>query len=424
MRDTVDLALKNASTYNEFIGILKNKSIRTVYQPIVGLDDGDILGYEALSRGPRDSFFESPANLFDAAEKFNRLWEVEMLCRTKALENANRLPQGKLLFINVNPEMIKDRKFKKGSTKEYISKFGMNPSSIIFEITEKTAISDYKSFRKTIDNYISQGYKIAIDDTGAGYSGLRMLAETHPQYIKIDMELVRDIDKDIIKQELMKTFYSFAKITNMRLIAEGIETINELNTLIDIGVDYGQGYFLQRPGENFSGISQSVKEIIVSRNMMKDFAMISLNEIKIGEIARIDKILQRHSSIGEVYEILQNDYNLQGIVICNQREPVGLMMKPKLKLEIALRLKKEDFLKENVEEIMENNPLILDYAVSVKEACRKVISRREENIYDYCIVTKEQNYYGVVPVGTLLNFINESKETNRHSKEDPNTLLI
>ncbi len=113
----MNLVLKNGSRYNELIDILKNKSIRTVYQPIVGLNDGHILGYEALSRGPRDSFFESPANLFDTAEKFNQLWEVELLCRTKALENASGLPKGKLLFINVNPEMIKDRKFKKGSTK-------------------------------------------------------------------------------------------------------------------------------------------------------------------------------------------------------------------------------------------------------------------------------------------------------------------
>lgn len=266
----MNLVLRRNSNYNEFIDILKNKSIRTVYQPIVGLDDGHILGYEALSRGPRDSFFESPTALFDTAEKFNRLWEVEMLCRTKALENARRLPKGKLLFINVNPEMIKDRKFKKGSTKEYISRFGINPSSIIFEITEKTAVTDYKIFRKTIDNYISQGYKIAIDDTGAGYSGLRLLAETHPQYIKIDMALIRDIDKERIKQELMKTFCSFAKITNMRLIAEGIETIGELNTLIDIGVQYGQGYFLQRPGNEFTSIDQSVKERIILRNQAKD----------------------------------------------------------------------------------------------------------------------------------------------------------
>ena len=404
------MAAKNICNYNELIQILKNKSIRTVYQPIVRLDDGHILGYEALSRGPRDSFFESPGNLFDAAEHFNRLWELELLCRTKALENARELPPGKLLFINVNPEIIKDRKFKKGSTKECISKFGMNPSNIIFEITEKTAVSDYKSFRKTIDNYISQGYKIAIDDTGAGYSGLRLLTETRPQYIKIDMSLVRDIDKESIKQELMKTFYSFAKITNMQLIAEGIETVNELNTLIDIGVQYGQGYFFQRPAAEFTSISQQVKEKIISRHQLKIKTETFLYEMKIGEIARIDKTIETTSSIGQVNEALQNIQNLQGLVVCDQTQPVGLIMKSKLDLEISLRSKSEEFLKESIVKIMEKNPLILDYSTSVQEACRKATARSDSNIYDYLIVIQNNKYYGIVSVRKLLTVLNDRKE--------------
>ncbi len=406
----MSMAAKNICNYNELIQILKNKSIRTVYQPIVRLDDGHILGYEALSRGPRDSFFESPGNLFDAAEHFNRLWELELLCRTKALENARELPPGKLLFINVNPEIIKDRKFKKGSTKECISKFGMNPSNIIFEITEKTAVSDYKSFRKTIDNYISQGYKIAIDDTGAGYSGLRLLTETRPQYIKIDMSLVRDIDKESIKQELMKTFYSFAKITNMQLIAEGIETVNELNTLIDIGVQYGQGYFFQRPAAEFTSISQQVKEKIISRHQLKIKTETFLYEMKIGEIARIDKTIETTSSIGQVNEALQNIQNLQGLVVCDQTQPVGLIMKSKLDLEISLRSKSEEFLKESIVKIMEKNPLILDYSTSVQEACRKATARSDSNIYDYLIVIQNNKYYGIVSVRKLLTVLNDRKE--------------
>jgi EAL domain-containing protein (putative c-di-GMP-specific phosphodiesterase class I)/CBS domain-containing protein len=406
----VNIPVGNISDYNELIQILKNKSIRTVYQPIVSLDDGHVLGYEALSRGPCDSFFESPGNLFHVAEHFNRLWELELLCRTKALENARELPTGKLLFINVNPEVIKDRKFKKGSTKDYISKFGMNPSNIIFEITEKTAVSDYKSFRKTIDNYISQGYKIAIDDTGAGYSGLRLLTETRPQYIKIDMALVRDIDKESIKQELMKTFYSFAKITNMQLIAEGIETINELNTLIDIGVQYGQGYFLQRPVAEFTPITQQVKEKIISRYRLKVKTETDLYEMKIGEIARIDKAIETTSSIGQVNENLQNSQNLQGLVVCNQTQPVGLIMKSKLDMEIALRSKSDGFLKEDIGKIMEKNPLILDYFTSLQEACRKVAARSDGNIYDYLIVTKNNEYYGIVSVRRLLTALNDRIE--------------
>lgn len=392
---------KNKSLFEALINTLRNKSIRTVYQPIVSLKNGQVLGYEALSRGPQNSCLESPANLFHAAEKFNRLWEVELLCRMKALENAKNLPEGKLLFINVNPEMIKDRKFKKGSTKEYIAKYGINPTSIIFEITERTAVNDFKSFRKTIDNYISQGYKIAIDDTGAGYSGLRLLAETHPQYIKIDMELVRDIDKDMIKQELMKTFQAFAQITNMKLIAEGIETIDELHTLIDIGIHYGQGYFIQRPEEDFVAIAPDLCDLIIRRNrMLCDNSQIDCNRMKIGEIARQDRTLDVKASIDEAYRMLHNHYNLQGLVICRHEVPVGLIMKWKLYLEKA---KQDKFFEQDLQKVMENNPLILDYDTSIKETCKKAIARREENIYDYIIITKDEKYYGVVPVGTLLN---------------------
>lgn len=405
----MSLIMKKMSIYDELIHTLKHKSIRTVYQPIISLADGEVLGYEALSRGPRNSHLESPANLFDVADKCNRLWEVELLCRTKALENARELPPGKLLFINVNPEMIKDRKFKKGSTKEYISKFGINPTSIIFEITEKTAVSDYKSFRRTIDNYISQGYKIAIDDTGAGYSGLRLLAETHPQYIKIDMELIRDIDKDMIKQELMKTFYSFAKITNMKLIAEGIETKEELKTLIDIGVHYGQGFFLERPTEAFTFINPNIRQFIMDRNCLIENKDTGLDMIKIGDIARQDEIIEMNSLIGEAYRMLDENYNLHGLVVCDQKVPVGLVMKAKLSLEIAQNLRKDKFFKQEVTTIMEKNPLILEYTMSLKEACRQVVARREENLYDYVIVTREEKYYGVLPVGILLSVLSEKQ---------------
>jgi EAL domain-containing protein (putative c-di-GMP-specific phosphodiesterase class I) len=152
-----------------------------------------------------------------------------------------------MLFINVDPNIINDDRFKKGATLEMLAAQDFDLGNIIFEITEKNSIDDYKNFRKVLDHYTSQGYKIAIDDTGAGYSGLRLLAETRPQFIKIDMDLVRDIDKDALKQALMKAFYEFSVVMNMKIIVEGIETLDELNALIQIGIPYGQGYLLQRP---------------------------------------------------------------------------------------------------------------------------------------------------------------------------------
>lgn len=208
--------------------ILRKEEILTVFQPIVELKNGNIIGYEGLSRGPVNSPLHTPDKLFKAAEVNHMLWDLELLCRVKAIERARNIDRDKFLFINVDPHIFKDEKFKKGFTKEFLAKHNMSPETIIFEITEKNCIEDYKTFNAALNNYTEQGYKIAIDDTGSGYSGLKMLSETKPQYIKIDMDLIRDIDKDFFKQELIKSFVTLSEVTMMKLIAEGIETKEEI----------------------------------------------------------------------------------------------------------------------------------------------------------------------------------------------------
>jgi EAL domain-containing protein (putative c-di-GMP-specific phosphodiesterase class I) len=261
-------------TYNQLEKILTTKAVHAVFQPILSLLDGEIFGYEALSRGPRGSLLEKPDDLFSAAEQFNKVWELEFLCRSKAFARANGLPKDKMLFINVDPNIIKDPRFQKGVTLDMLAYYKIDASSIVFEITEKNSIEDYKSFRKVLDHYTSQGYEIAIDDMGSGYSGLKLLAETRPQFIKIDMDLVRNIDKDGLKQALLKAFNEFSAVANMKMIAEGIETIDELQTLIAIGIPYGQGYLLQRPIDQFLDSSPEVKAAILSKNHQKKQAVL------------------------------------------------------------------------------------------------------------------------------------------------------
>lgn len=250
----------------ELAKIIVERQIVTVFQPIVNLGSGEIIGYEALSRGPKESPLHQPNNLFKAAEIYDRIWELESLCRIKALEAASKINQKTLLFINVDPMIFKDEKFKKGFTKELLVQNQICSDSIVFEITEKTAIEDYKSFKRALDNYVNQGYKIAIDDTGAGYSGLKTLSEIKPHFIKIDMDLVRNIDTDFFKQAIMETFVLLSKATNMKLIAEGIETKDELIKLMELGVYAGQGFFISKPNEDFLNLPKEVYELIKELN--------------------------------------------------------------------------------------------------------------------------------------------------------------
>ncbi|HEY3423492.1 MAG TPA: GGDEF domain-containing protein [Negativicutes bacterium] len=420
--------LYETAAFNELRNTLENKMIKTVFQPIVALSTGSIIGYEALSRGPQGNL-ESPDALFRAAEKFNKVWELEFLCRDKALEAARKLPADTMLFINVDPKIINDVRFQRGMTREILDKYQMDASNIIFEITEKTAVDDYKNFRKVLDHYTSQGYKIAIDDTGSGYSGLKLMAETRPQFIKIDMDLVRDIDKDALKQALMKAFQEFSVVTNMKIIAEGIETIDELNTLISIGIPYGQGYFLQRPASEFLEIAASVIEVIVARNVQKkQEAFHTPLTIPIGELARQDTAFPANATGSEVIEYFHENPNIMGIPIIKNSKPIGLLMKNKFLAHLATQYGVSIYMNRPVNLIMDLQPLVVDYQTPLEQVSKFAISREEDSLYDYILVTKDSKYFGITTVKQLLEKttqleINRAKHSNPLSGLPGNVLV-
>lgn len=388
---------------HELMKIIENADITTVYQPIVSLIDGSIIGYEALSRGPENSSLQSPDKLFSAAMLHNRTWDLELLCRTKAIERALNIPKDKFLFINVDPHIFKDEKFKRGFTKEFLAQHNMSPEVIIFEITEKTSIEDYKNFRAVLSNYVEQGYKIAIDDTGSGYSGLKMLTEIKPHYIKIDMDLIRNINKDTFKQSLIECFVRLSEITNMKLIAEGIETEEELKTLINLGVCAGQGYFINRPAGAFLDIPNHIKDIILACNVTRNNKFASCSNNYIGEIACLDKSFNINTPCKIIKEYLDSK-DITGACIVNDEFPVGLIMKHSLDSALATQYGVAIFTRRPVSLVMDVSPMIMDYYTPVNEVSRKAMERKTDNIYDYIIVTKNCKYYGMVTIKELLNY--------------------
>lgn len=405
--------------YSELEQVIATKNIRTVFQPIVSLINGSIVGYEALSRGPQGSELERPNKLFPAAEKFNKVWEVEYLCRVKALDKAKNMMPDKMLFINVDPNIINDQRFQKGLTKEMLAEYQIDATNIIFEITEKTSISDYTNFRRVLENYISQGYKIALDDTGAGYSGLKLLAETRPQFVKIDMDLVRDIDKDALKQALMKAFYDFSLVTNMKIIAEGIETIDELNTLISIGIPFGQGYLLQRPASEFLELQPHLKDLIAIRNEQKKLETLHTTlTMPIGETARQDKCFSPEVLGRSVIDYFNANPNLMGVPIVDNGKPIGLLMKDKFFTHLATQYGVAVYMNRAISLLMDRNPLIVEYKTPLEHVSKSAIARSEDSLYDYIIVTRGGCYYGITTVKNLLAKTTQL-EVNRAKHSNP-----
>lgn len=393
----------NESLGDLFMEILEYKKINTLFQPIVSLKDGQILGYEALSRGPKDSILESPTILFDVARINGKLWELEFLCRIKALENAAKSKKNYNIFINVDPNIINDVKFTRGFTKEFLEKFNINPENVIFELTEKNSVPNINDFKKLIENYKDQGYKIAIDDAGVGYSGLKLITDINPHYIKLDMSLVRDLDKDGVKYALIKTLYEFCLVTNIKVIAEGIETDNELNALIDIGIDFGQGYFIHKPTDHLAEIEPETIKQIKRRNQKKSLLYSCRPAtVCVGETCRNNICIDPSNRAGKALEIFNHNEALMGIPVVKNEKLYGLLMRDKFFSKLGTQYGYALFINKPVMQIMDNRPLCVDSKTTLDVASKLAMNRNSENLYDYIIVTRNEQYHGIITVKDLL----------------------
>lgn len=231
--------------------ILAAESIHTLVHPVFQLDAMDVIGYEALSRGPKDSEFERPDKLFSVAYDSDLVMRLERVCRKRALELAAKMPEGRLLFLNIEPDAVSDPQLRDAVTGAMVAQSPIATESIVLEITERAAISDFGAFRTTLDYVRALGFGVAVDDAGAGYGSLQCLAEVRPEWLKVDISLVRGCDSDPVRASLIESLVRFADRHGARLVAEGIETEAELETLRGLGVQYGQGFLLALPTPTF-----------------------------------------------------------------------------------------------------------------------------------------------------------------------------
>lgn len=240
-------AIDAAERKRRLADIIDRGDIHTLVQPLFKLDDLTIIGYEALSRGPEGGEFERPDKLFKVAYDADLVLKLERLCRRQAIRAAADLPPGRVLCLNIEPEAIADPELRDVMFTALLADAAITPDRIVLEITERTAITDFTVFRSTLEYLRALGFAVAVDDAGAGYGSLQVLAEVKPEWLKIDMSLVRGVESDNVRQQLIASLVTFAERMGVRLVAEGIETREELLTLRELNVGYGQGFLFTKP---------------------------------------------------------------------------------------------------------------------------------------------------------------------------------
>jgi len=409
--------------------IIEGKYIRPVYQPIVSLADGQIFGYEALSRISEDSLKMDIGQMFRTADRANRAWELETLCRKKALKGAADMEADKKLFLNVSPNILHDAEFKEGFTRKRSEKYGVDFHNVIFEITERVAVTNHHEFLDSIQHYRNQNYEIAIDDVGSGYSGLNLVTSVRPNFIKLDLNLVRNIDKDEIKQLLCKAMVDFGRNADIKLIAEGIETQEELETLIKLDVDFGQGYFLGIPRGSFAGIApEKIKFIQDQQSKRYVEGVRSSVYPTIGGLSKTGYVFSPNEKVEKIYETMRLNPTITEFTVVENNVAVGFMTKAAL-VEIfggqygfSLNHKK------NIQQIIKTDFLRVSCNMSVDQVSRLAMQRPFERLYNPIVVEKEGEYSGIVTIKDLLDTCTKIElDTAMHSNPLtglPGNLLI
>lgn len=231
-----------------FLRILADSRIKVLFQPIVEAVSGNIYGYEGLARGLLpDGSMMMPGELFEHARKTDMLFFLDRICRESVIAAAADQNITAKVFINFIPTSIYDPDKCLQTTDTALKAHGLDPRQIVFEVVETEYVEDFPHLNRILNYYKSKGYSTALDDMGSGYATPDALLDLRPDYLKIDMEIIRNIDLDPFKQNKLKKFLTLGKKHGILTLAEGVETEAELVYVREAGVDLIQGYYFGKP---------------------------------------------------------------------------------------------------------------------------------------------------------------------------------
>jgi EAL domain-containing protein (putative c-di-GMP-specific phosphodiesterase class I)/GGDEF domain-containing protein len=402
--------------------IIERRQLSALFQPIARMQDGDIIAYEGLIRGPSDSPLHSPLNLFKAARVCGRTVEVEHLCRRVVLERFAELKLPGKLFLNVSPEcLLLQPDGTRGETLQYIQQLGINPERVIIELTENQPTYDYELMREAVLHYRNMGFQIAIDDLGEGFSSLRLWSELRPEYVKIDMHFIQGINHDPVKLQFVRSIQEIADKSDTLVIAEGIETQAELLVLRDIGVAYGQGYHLGRPHNAPARALPAEVAKALSRNGVAVYPQRGAEK----QAASIAKLLHEVAAVppsmsnNEVYEIFMAEPKLMIIPVVDGGEPLGLISRFDMIDHFARPYQRELYGKKSCKVFMDPKPLIADKDTSLQDLSYRMVESAAHHLFNGFIITEHGRYLGM---GTGHDLMREITQMQIHAARYANPL--
>ena len=378
-----------------FTEILEKPLLQSVYQPIVNLKTGGISGWEAFVRGPEQSYFHQPASLYAYASEIGMISVLDKKCVKQAINDFGNSSSAQRLFINIHTESLNAGTLLAELMPECADKHLKNPENIVLEFSESCGIRDYTLFLENIGLYRKQGFRIAIDEMG--HSTPLFISRIRPDYIKIDTSLIRGISYYPVKEAIVAGFVTLCERIGAQLIAVGIETETELRTLVSLGVQFGQGYYLAKPSYPKPG-----EPVSLPAELSGDKAADMKLAVSVRNLVETPILISPETTVGEVKALLRDKSSLCGVVIAVGNKAKGLLMSYQMDRQLGTLYGVSLFYKRNVSLLMDHEPLIVEASQSVGEVAKAAMSRQISKIYDDIIVTEHDAVIGTVSVQRML----------------------
>lgn len=388
--------VSDITLYKNLQKLLTKANIYSVFQPIISLKDASILGYEVLIRDI--SNLMSPQELINSAIKYDKIIQLESLFIKKALENSSKNEIKEKLFINISPLFLHKKELFNELVINFSKENSIGLGDIILEVTEQENIYSDDIFKQNIEYYKYKHYKIAIDDLGSEHSSLNRISVIKPEFIKLDMHLIRNIHKDEIKQAIVKSMCQLANSIGSYIIAEGIESEHELQKLIDLDVHYGQGYYLQKPAEKLFPLKDDIYKKIINFNIINS----NRPSYTITTLSTPSKTITSNILVSKVDEEFKKNTKLLSMCLVDNDIVKGTVTRNSFYTKLGSMYGYSLYSFKPISAIMNKTFLSVDCDMSIEKVIHLAMSRPNDSLYDHVTILKDSKYFGTVTIKNLL----------------------
>ena len=382
--------------------LLESGAFSSHFQPIFSTQDGTVYACEALARVDPKFSPHGPASLFAAAREHGLVAQLDRLCCRTALQCAAAqgvAARGERLFLNVCPQtlMAPDG----WPVAELVDEVGLLRSQIVIELTEQDAVSDYELFANAVALTREQGFEIAIDDFGVGYGGLKMLAVIEPDFVKIDRHFIRDIERAVVRRNLVDSIATACHRLGIKVIAEGIESATESEILLGMGIEFLQGFGLARPAPTWPapGVLTTLPHSVSARCGVDDANFI-------GDIAADVPTLPPDAPMAQARLLFINNPALMSLPILEGERCIGMLQRKAFfenQLSGPFGYGTALSTYKSVLELSRGTTFIcVEGNETLEDVARQLSARHMDTRYDDVCVAGNGKYCGTVAVSALL----------------------